>query len=143
VEEGYDCSARSVQVELLLLLPDLRERVGVLRDDLDLTGAKFGCGEGQCAACTVLVLTIILSSVHALGRPTVNRALWDRSCRYAKSAYPASVMTYLNYRLDQFIIVLLLPLDQLAFYVLAVEIAEARPSKLAAVVSDGSAASTT
>jgi len=27
----------------------------VLRDDLDLTGAKFGCGEGQCAACTVLV----------------------------------------------------------------------------------------
>ena len=27
----------------------------VLRDDLDLTGTKFGCGEGQCAACTVLV----------------------------------------------------------------------------------------
>jgi aerobic-type carbon monoxide dehydrogenase small subunit (CoxS/CutS family) len=29
--------------------------LSVLRDDLDLTGAKFGCGEGQCAACTVLV----------------------------------------------------------------------------------------
>ncbi|HZR65451.1 MAG TPA: (2Fe-2S)-binding protein [Terriglobales bacterium] len=27
----------------------------VLRDDLGLTGAKYGCGEGQCAACTVLV----------------------------------------------------------------------------------------
>ncbi len=27
----------------------------VLRDTLDLTGAKFGCGEGQCAACTVLL----------------------------------------------------------------------------------------
>ena len=25
----------------------------VLRDDLDLVGTKFGCGIGQCAACTV------------------------------------------------------------------------------------------
>ncbi|MHB8635174.1 MAG: (2Fe-2S)-binding protein [Fimbriimonadaceae bacterium] len=27
----------------------------VLRDNLDLTGAKFGCGAGYCGACTVLV----------------------------------------------------------------------------------------
>jgi aerobic-type carbon monoxide dehydrogenase small subunit (CoxS/CutS family) len=32
-----------------------RSLLTVLRDDLDLTGAKYGCGEGQCAACTVLV----------------------------------------------------------------------------------------
>lgn len=32
-----------------------RTLLSVLRDDLDLTGTKFGCGEGQCAACTVLV----------------------------------------------------------------------------------------
>jgi isoquinoline 1-oxidoreductase subunit alpha len=32
-----------------------RSLLRVLRDDLDMTGAKYGCGEGQCGACTVLV----------------------------------------------------------------------------------------
>lgn len=32
-----------------------RPLLDVLREDLGLTGAKFGCGERQCGACTVLV----------------------------------------------------------------------------------------
>jgi aerobic-type carbon monoxide dehydrogenase small subunit (CoxS/CutS family) len=32
-----------------------RTLLSVLRDDLDLTGTKYGCGEGQCGACTVLI----------------------------------------------------------------------------------------
>ncbi len=34
--------------------PD-RPLLDVLREDLDLTGAKYGCGERQCGACTVLI----------------------------------------------------------------------------------------
>jgi aerobic-type carbon monoxide dehydrogenase small subunit (CoxS/CutS family) len=34
--------------------PD-RSVLEVLREDLHLTGTKYGCGEGACGACTILV----------------------------------------------------------------------------------------
>ncbi len=40
---------RTVTVDGERLLLDL------LREDLQLTGTKYGCGEGQCGACTVLL----------------------------------------------------------------------------------------
>ncbi len=36
-------------------VPAQRSLLSVLRDELELTGTKYGCGEGQCGACTVLV----------------------------------------------------------------------------------------
>jgi nicotinate dehydrogenase subunit A len=48
----------------------------VLRNDLGLNGAKFGCGLGQCGACTVLlegtaVLSCVLPVAQASGRKIV------------------------------------------------------------------------
>jgi nicotinate dehydrogenase subunit A len=45
----------------------------VLRDDLGLNGAKFGCGLGQCGACTVLVegapvFACLVPAIAAAGR---------------------------------------------------------------------------
>jgi aerobic-type carbon monoxide dehydrogenase small subunit (CoxS/CutS family) len=36
-------------------VPATESLLSVLRHELDLTGAKYGCGEGVCGACTVLV----------------------------------------------------------------------------------------
>lgn len=45
--------------------PD-RPLLEVLREDLGLTGTKYGCGEGSCGACTVLVDD---QSIHACLTP--------------------------------------------------------------------------
>src|SRR3982751_934594 len=48
--------------------------LSVLRYELDLTGSKYGCGEGACGACTVLIdgkptRSCTTPVTEALGKP--------------------------------------------------------------------------
>jgi len=45
----FRVNGRPVEVEA----PPLKRLLDVLRDELGLTGTKYGCGEGECGACTV------------------------------------------------------------------------------------------
>src|SRR5690242_16707538 len=49
VQFSVNGKARRISIDARRTLLD------VLREDLGLTGTKYGCGEGQCRACTVLL----------------------------------------------------------------------------------------
>lgn len=53
-----------------------RPLLDVLREDLGLTGTKYGCGEGQCRSCTVLIdgrpeMSCLMPVSRAAGRNIV------------------------------------------------------------------------
>jgi aerobic-type carbon monoxide dehydrogenase small subunit (CoxS/CutS family) len=61
--------------ERSLTTDDERPLLDVLREDLGLSGTKFGCGEGECGACTVLLdgraVRSCITSVGEVGRGKV------------------------------------------------------------------------
>jgi aerobic-type carbon monoxide dehydrogenase small subunit (CoxS/CutS family) len=96
--------------------------LSVLRDELDLTGAKYGCGEGQCGACTVLIddraqRSCVTSMSSASGKSIttveglakenklhpVQQAFLDEAamqCAYCTSGMIMSAVSLLNHKQD-------------------------------------------
>jgi isoquinoline 1-oxidoreductase alpha subunit len=87
----------------------------VLRDELQLTGTKYGCGVAQCGACTVLVdgqptrscVTPIeglaaakISTIESLGGAHPVQAAWVKhdvpQCGYCQSGQIMSAVALLN-----------------------------------------------
>jgi carbon-monoxide dehydrogenase small subunit len=58
-----------------LLAPDNRTLLQVLRDDLRLTGTKWGCDLGECGACTVLVDGVAVNACLVLAPQVHGRAV--------------------------------------------------------------------
>jgi carbon-monoxide dehydrogenase small subunit len=48
--------------EKTIEVPPMKRLLDVLREDLHLTGAKEGCGEGECGACAVLINRDLVNS---------------------------------------------------------------------------------
>jgi O-antigen/teichoic acid export membrane protein len=81
--------------------------------------ADFVVGVGSA-----VLMIVVLAHVGAVGRPVFDKVLWKRTWHFALPIYCAAIMTFLNYRVDQFIIAIMLPPEQLGFYVIAVDLAE-------------------
>ena len=75
-------------------------------------------------AGTVVLLAVLLKDSGAWGRPVLDWSLWKRTGNLAMLAYTGGILSYLNYRVDIFIIAALLPTEQLGFYAIAVGLAE-------------------
>lgn len=77
-----------------LEVPPTRRLLAVLRDDLALTGAKHGCGEGACGACAVLldgraVASCLLPVGAAEGRSVTTIEGLARAARPLQEAFVA------------------------------------------------------
>jgi len=73
-----------------------RTLLDVLREELGLTGTKYGCGEGQCRACTVLVdgkaarsCQMTMDEVEGLGIETIEGLSKDGKLHPVQAAFVA------------------------------------------------------
>ncbi len=111
---SLEVGQRVISVLLILVL------VGMLR--MGVPGAVWA--DTITCVATFIATLALLGYIGALGAPALDRSILSRTTRFAVPAHCGSILTYLNYRVDQFIIAYLLPPEQLGLYVIAVGLAE-------------------
>jgi O-antigen/teichoic acid export membrane protein len=89
---------------------------------LDVAGAVWA--DSVVNVGMVIFMLTLLTYVGVWGKPSFDKALWKSTSRFAFPAYFCSILGYLNYRIDQFIVAALLAPEQLGFYVIAIDLAE-------------------
>lgn len=109
-----ELGTKIVSVILIVVL------VGWLR--FDVAGAVWA--NVAVSLIVVILLVFLFNYLGTWGKPSFDRFLWKRAGRFALPAYFGTVLSYFNYRIDQLIVAALLPPTQLAFYVIAVGLAE-------------------
>ncbi len=114
VLNALDVGMKVASLALVLML------VGGL--GLGVAGAVWA--DATATVGTAVVVVFVLCRVGLSPRPRFDLALWKRTTRLALPAHFSAVMAYLNYRVDQFFVAAFLPPDQLAYYVIAVGLAE-------------------
>ncbi|HLM70265.1 MAG TPA: (2Fe-2S)-binding protein [Thermoplasmata archaeon] len=62
-------------VEYVIALDPDRSLLLVLREELGLTGTKYGCGEGECGACKVLIDGVAIRACKTPIGETVGRSV--------------------------------------------------------------------
>jgi O-antigen/teichoic acid export membrane protein len=89
---------------------------------LDVAGAVLA--NIAVTLVSALFLVGVLWYIGVLSRPVFDRVIWRRTLKFALPAYGGNVASYLNYRVDEFFIAIMLSAEQLAFYVVAVGLVE-------------------
>jgi len=94
-----------------------------------VVGLRLGVGgavwsEWIIGAGTVILFMIFLRRNGVWGESGLDWSLIKRTGRFALPAHCGTVLSFLNYRVDQFIIAAFLPPEQLGFYIIAVSLVE-------------------
>ena len=111
---AIEFGTKSVSVIFIIVL------VGWLH--FDVAGAVWA--NVSVSLIAVIVLVSVFKYLGPWSGPSFDWLLWKRASRFALPAYFGTVLSYFNYRVDQLIVAALLPPAQLAFYVIAVGLAE-------------------